>query len=417
MKVATVSMGDRMFIFEHIRFFRNLMIKRYNRKETRITEKDIQKIKSTHKIKELFYEKFKDNPEYSKQNGKNINCHELRLSNLRITKIASKVFFENITFSHVVFPSVILNKVCFHNCRFYGCKFENITTCTDNAFISSPVPQQGFSCCDFMCCTFENCRLHSMMFSIGIFKWVKFINTEFDNVIFQMNAFDYVRFEKSCNLQDFYIFSPSGMFNVDFGSNKDHIGIDNHSVITPFIYKDKFNICDLNTYKIFKKDHYQKVADSYYSFECLIKDNKLRDHKTNCFYQRKKAETRSKRFIQSLPGYLWEYCFGYGEKPGRSIIALIATIFIYAPLYMLSGFHNGTKIINYTINGDFSLSYGKIKDFLESVYFSFFTLVTVGQGTPSPSFLLTKILSASELLIGAIIMTTFTATLFKKITD
>jgi len=83
----------------------------------------------------------------------------------------------------------------------------------------------------------------------------------------------------------------------------------------------------------------------------------------------------------------------------------------------LSGFSTGTRIINYTISCDFTITWDKSKDFCESVYFSFFTLVTVGQGTPSPIFALTKILSASELLLGAVLKTTFTATLFRKITE
>lgn len=84
---------------------------------------------------------------------------------------------------------------------------------------------------------------------------------------------------------------------------------------------------------------------------------------------------------------------------------------------MLSGFDTGTRVINYTINGDFTITLEKVRDFCESIYFSFFTLVTVGQGSPSPMFAITKILSASELLLGAILITTFTATLFRKITD
>lgn len=232
-----------------------------------------------------------------------------------------------------------------------------------------------------------------------------------------MNAFSQVCFEHNCDLSDFYIFSPSGMLDIQFRENGGNITIDDKSAITGFRYRDKTNIHNWNTYKIFKKSHYQDVAATYYAFEKLIDGNKLLDKKSCCFYQRKRAETRSKGFWKAIPGYLAEWCFGYGEYPGRSILSLIGVIFLYAPLYMLSGFSTGTRIINYTISFDFTITWDKFKDFCESVYFSFFTLVTVGQGTPSPIFALTKILSASELLLGAVLITTFTATLFRKITE
>ena len=140
-------------------------------------------------------------------------------------------------------------------------------------------------------------------------------------------------------------------------------------IITGFRYRDKTNIHNWKTYKIFKKSHYQNVAATYYAFEKLIDGNKLLDKKSCCFYQRKRAETRSKGVWEAIPGYLAEWCFGYGEYPGRSILSLIGVILLYAPLYMLSGFSTGTRVINYTISCDFTITWDKLMDFWESVYF------------------------------------------------
>lgn len=232
-----------------------------------------------------------------------------------------------------------------------------------------------------------------------------------------MNSFNNVMFENNCKLNNFYIFSPSGMLDIQFSEDKGAIFIDKKSRIGQFKYKDKINIYDRKNYKIYKKQHYKNIAATYYALEQLSLNNKLLDQKNFYFYQRKKAETRSKCFRKAIFGYLSELCFGYGEYPSRAILSILTIILIYAPFYMLSGFNTGSRFINYTLNGDFSISQQKIKDFIESVYFSYITLITVGQGSAEPVSILTKVLSASELLLGAILITAFTATLFKKISE
>ncbi len=406
-----------MAILQHIKRWWYTTVNPPKQQPTRKDDKDIQTIKSSHKIKKMFFEEYKNNFQYSQQDGIQKNGSNLFLKGIRVTKIAPNVFYENISFWNVNFVGVTLENVCFHNCSFNFCKFSNVTTHTEKQFIKISSPKQGFSCCDFVGCEFTNCCLDQIFFSVGTLKCVRFIDSHFNNAIFQMNAFRQVSFEHNCDLTDFYIFSPSGMLDIQFKDNGGNITIDDKSAITAFRYRDKFNIHDPKAYKIFKRDHYQNVAATYYAFEKLINGNKLLDKKSCCFYQRKRAETRSKSLWKSIPGFLAEWCFGYGEYPARSILSLIGVVLLYAPLYMLSGFDTGTRVINYTINGDFTITLEKVRDFCESIYFSFFTLVTVGQGSPSPMFAITKILSASELLLGAILITTFTATLFRKITD
>lgn len=377
-------------------------------------EVDVEKIKRNHKIKAMFFETYKNNPEYAQEVH-----NEVLVKGVNVINIKPNVYYENISFWNVTFKNFNLDRVCFHKCRFTNCKFENIKTTIikDLSIVKEPI--QGFSCCDFMFCSFDNCELNQLFFSVGTLKCVDFKDVIFQSVIFQMNAFSQVRFLDNCKLYNLFIASPSRMFDISFIENKGKITIDARSAITSFKYKDKVNIDDIRTHRIFKKDHYSKVATTYYSFEQLLSKNFLLDKKSDCYYQRKKAETRSKNLLKAIPSYLFEWCFGYGEHPFRSLVALIVVTIIYAPIYMLSGFNTGERIINYVFNCDFVFSWSlqKFSDLFEGLYYSFITLITVGQGDPSPINTLTKIISSSELFIGAVLVTTFTATLFRKFTE
>ena len=57
-----------------------------------------------------------------------------------------------------------------------------------------------------------------------------------------------------------------------------------------------------------------------------------------------------------------------------------------------------------------------LSDFFQSLYYSFFTMITVGQGNASPFSPGSQIAMSIELLLGAIMMTLFTSTLFRKYT-
>ena len=374
---------------------------------------DIPQIKRKNKIQMLFFEFFKCNSEYAQEVH-----NDIHVKDFAVIKIRPKTYYENISFWGVTFKNINLERVCFHNCKFNSCRFENVSTYAEKKLLDINDCIQGFSCCDFLSCIFTDCSLNQLFFSIGTLKCVEFNNTSMSSVIFQMNAFSQVKFVGNCKLHDFLILSPSCMFDIRFIENNGKIMINSRSGISNFKYKDMVNVNNPKIYKIFKKGHYEEVAATYYSFEQLLASNFLLDKKSDCYYQRKKAETRSKNFIQAIPGYLYEWLFGYGQRPFRALIALIITTIMYAPIYMLSGFNTGARIINYVLNADFFLSWSlpKIRDLFESVYFSFITLITIGQSTPHPINMITKIISSSELFIGAILVTTFTATLFNKIT-
>ena len=393
--------------YHYYKFLNKLCLSRHYK------EINTEKIKKDHKIKKMFFEFFKNGSGISQQIHKDTTIKDITVSN-----IYAKVYYEGISFCNVTFKNLNLEQVCFHNCKFTYCNFENITTYRKKELLSITDPKQGFSCCDFMFCNFNNCNFDQLFFSVGILKCVDFKNVKLQNVVFQMNSFSQVRFLDNCSLYNLFIASPSGMFDISFIGGTEKISIDAHSVVTDFKYRDKVNVENLATYSLYKKDHYKKVASTYYAFEQLFIDNNLLDKSYNCYYQRKKAETRSKDFLPAISGYFCEWIFGYGEHPFKALVSLLLTTVLYAPIYMITGFNTGSRVIDYSLNlGFFSnWSLQKLIDLLESLYYSFFTLVTVGQGSPSPESALTRLISSSELFIGAILITTFTATLFRKIT-
>ena len=72
--------------------------------------------------------------------------------------------------------------------------------------------------------------------------------------------------------------------------------------------------------------------------------------------------------------------------------------------------------INYFYNFNFSFNFQLLNDWFQSLFYSFFTLITVGQGSASHSSSATQFAMSIELLCGSILMTLFTATLFRKYT-
>ena len=219
------------------------------------------------------------------------------------------------------------------------------------------------------------------------------------------------------------ILSPSHNFNIIFRGSMEDFHVDSRCKITAFCYHDivNFTIRQYRTHKLFKSSTYGEIADTFYAVEQIWTSNHIREddnHIANFYYQRKRAETRSKKGISAFPYYLLEAIIGYGEKPFKAFISIIFLILLFSFIYMFTGFtpNSSTCSINYFRNCIFDINRQTIFDWLQSLYFSFFTLITVGQGSAAPTSGITQIAMSVELLCGSIIMTLFTATLFRKYT-
>lgn len=342
---------------------------------------------------------------------------------LQVIDIKPFTYYEGVTFNNIVFKNFALNKLCFHNCVFYDCDFVNIHApiSIDSSF--NFVYGQGFSACNFERCHFKNCKLASVFFSIGSLSFTTFENISFYNCMFHRISFEYVKFEGKTILNKTSILSPSHRFEISFSGPVENISVDANCKITEFCYRDivNFSIERYKSYRVSRKETYKKIADTYYTLDQIWASNHIREednHRANLYYQRKKAETRSKNGLPALFGYLSEWTIGYGEKPFRAFVSIAVLILLFSFIYMFTGFtpDSSSAPIIYVLNYNSSSIYQIFSDWFQSLFYSFFTLITVGQGSAAPASIATQVAMAVELLCGSILMTLFTATLFRKYT-
>ncbi|WP_027399500.1 ion channel [Anaerovorax odorimutans] len=340
----------------------------------------------------------------------------------RITKIAPHTYYEGIEFNNILFESFKLEQICFHNCSFRNCSFKNIRFKKD--FVGfAPNYIQGFSSCDFFNVNFENCDINNTFFSIGNLNHIHFINTNLCNSLFHRISFNKVVFSGISTLNNTSFYFPSKSFDVSFIGAVEQFHVDAKCVVTAFSYDDKTNITleEWFKYKIWKSVKHKEVANTLFTFEQIWTANHIREEHNNYanfYYQRKKAETRSLAKWSRFTGYISEFTIGYGKKPFRAFGSLGVLILIFSLIYLFTGFSPTTDSpeIRYYITGCFDSLTTLFTDYLQSLYYSFFTMISVGQGSASPSTPLTQIAMSVELLLGAILVTLFTGTLFRKYT-
>lgn len=338
-------------------------------------------------------------------------------SKIKISNIKPYTYYEGIEFNNILFSSFNLDNICFHNCTFTNCIFDNITSKIDSSHI------QSFSACDFIYTVFKNCSLNSIFFDMGNFNNIEFADTNFNECIFHRINFEKTKFSGNTTLNSTDIYSPSLNFNISFIGSVENLHVDSRCRVSAFSYYDiiNTNIEDYLKYKIWKKPIYSEVANTYFALDQIWASNHIREQDknyTNFYYQRKKAETRSYNRHSKLHGYLFEFIIGYGENPFRALISMSLIILLFSFIFMITGFKpdSNSSEIMYSISLNSKFSIQCIYDWSQSLYFSFITMITVGQGDPSPSTLLTQIAMSIELLLGAILMTLFTSTLFRKYT-
>lgn len=255
---------------------------------------------------------------------------------------------------------------------------------------------------------------------MGNFNNVTFKNSALCNSIFHRISFCHVIFDGTVTLNNTSIYSPSKCFDISFSSSVDNINVDAKCTVTAFSYFDKINLTieEWFKYKIFLSYRHQEVANTFFMIDQIWCENHIRDalnNHANLYFQRKKAETRSLTKFSKLTGYLSEYIIGYGEKPFLALVSMAVIIFLFSFVYLFTGFTPSSECteIHYSLINLFDIS---LSDYWESLYYSFITLITVGQGTATPSTQLSQFAMCLELLIGAILMSLFTGTLFRKYT-
>lgn len=344
---------------------------------------------------------------------------------IKVTQIDKCVFYEGIEFNNMVFNIPNIEQVCFHNCSFRNCTFDNIIFLDYSKAIYEDKLEyyQGFSYCNFYHVNFNYCEFNHAFFSMCKLDLVEFNNCLFCNSILHRMSFNKVTFKGESILNNTNIFQPRESFDILFQGNVEDFHVDTNCNVTEFHFYDRIfiNIEKYKWLKLNKSGAYSKAANTFFAIQQIWSANHIREADkdfANFYYQRKKAETRSSTKRSKFFGYLTEFVIGYGEKPFNALISMGILIFIFSILFLFTGFQpDSTTIpIQYSITAPWEPISFLIYDWGQSLYYSFFTLITVGQGSACPASVLTQFTVSVELLLGAILMTLFTATLFRKYT-
>ena len=156
--------------------------------------------------------------------------------------------------------------------------------------------------------------------------------------------------------------------------------------------------------------------------------NKIGDHERIGYYYYKERVYGSKSIkVEDYPTYrhylsskffdvLSKYTVGYGEKPWNILIVSIATISIFALLYMFIGIktlNNELIGISITTLKDYSLT-EIINTYIDLWYFSMVTFTTVGYGDMIVTSAIGKILVSLEVFFGVTIAASWTSVIIKR---
>ena len=169
--------------------------------------------------------------------------------------------------------------------------------------------------------------------------------------------------------------------------------------------------------RIYEEVHMKDERLSYKELETIYRNLKqnMQRHgdylKAGEFYYRemecRKKDMRKKKLsfdaIKSLGYSLLKYTCGYGEKPERTVVLSIISVFGFALIYGI------TECLRYTVPNP-CLSQ-QIKD---SIYFSFVTFTTLGLGDIRPLNDLGKFLICCEAVIGAFLIALFVVVFARK---
>ena len=276
-----------------------------------------------------------------------------------------------------------------------------------------------FENCDFSSCRFQNCSFFGkVLFQKCFLRHVLFINTILYESIFCRSCFNPVIFRDKCDISGAFFISPCGEMDINFVNENGYTKIDNRTYIGDFSYSDKYFSKKIKAIASFEP-RFSGTKNGYLSFESQLVKNYLPQWHSNCFLNRKKAETRSaSKFRKKAIGFLIELSSGYGEKPFYTIILGVFFVFIFANLYMLSGFKADNQDVRYIVDMSqgFNINQTIVDDFMKSMSFSFFTFITAGLGTIRPTTFWGEFLFNLELFLGVIFVAVFTSTLVRKMT-
>jgi hypothetical protein len=339
------------------------------------------------------------------------------ISYLKIRKLKPKLLFDSCEFEQVYFSQVDLSKIGFINCSFVNCVFDECLTSTTYPLSKIKL---HFMSCNFHMCRFTDCKFFDgVVYACCFFHYVLFINDILIDTTFSQCCYVDFKFIDNCKLINTRISSPSGCFDVQFENINGSTKIDQLTEIDDFTYKEtgfneKLDKLALNP------DRAYRTKNGFMNFLTQITKNNLPQHYSDIFYKSKKAETRTikNRYARYFWMFVEIFC-GYCEKPFRIIIGIVITIFIWSFFYLSAGFSINNKNIQYVFDlSRATLDWKLINDYISSLKFSFYTLITVGLGgefTPV-SAVWSEFWFYLELALGVVLLQLLTTTIVRRLT-
>lgn len=115
-----------MAILRQIRYWWLAKFHPLKRHSTQKNDKDIQAIKSSHRIKRMFFEEYKNNPQYAQQDGTQENRTPLLFKGTRVTKLLQMFFMRIYPFGMLISLMLLLKTYAFITAHFI---FVNLLIC------------------------------------------------------------------------------------------------------------------------------------------------------------------------------------------------------------------------------------------------------------------------------------------------
>jgi hypothetical protein len=222
-------------------------------------------------------------------------------------------------------------------------------------------------------------------------------------------------FEKEVRLTNTSFGKGVNFAQVRFGDKADFSGVHSRSKAVPQyegVWFARQRVGEDETFWRFIKQaaqeagDYQKAGENFYRERCGNFRQRLRGGD----YESLSPALRMIRLaagVRLLPEFVFgRLLFGYGERPGRILIAAILVILCCASFYASPW----AKVIAPTIGPAYS------PEWFDGLYLSVMTFTTVGYGDfhPDPSSYLTRMVAMAEAMSGMVLTAMFVVAMAKR---
>ena len=327
-----------------------------------------------------------------------------------IVKYSEELFemciFENCTFHHCVFENC-----SFIFCDFKECKFEDVhfTNCTFPFFDISRLHDTDIY--DYASCYFESCE----------FWDTNFINNIFVNTIFNETYFTHIKFSNSyldesllfdCSFRYRCVITNSKLYRSNFISIN-QMDIDFVNCEKAFSKETVFHCFDL----LISLEDYNARYLSLIKISDIFKNMGYTDISWDYYYIAKRNETKSLSGTARIVSGLADLLCGYGERPSRTFIFIVANILLFGLIYLFSGFTIDNRLCAFSeIKTAWPQNIIELfKLYCHSVFFSITTFSTVGYGNYVPEGVISCTFASIQMIMGVFLTALWTGCIFRKI--